>query len=227
MTCSWWRFTQPANISIRKFSEGASGNIVTYYNVEKIVLRCDPHIRDRIFVAADELFAASETREFPNVETVRERSRANMNYVVEAMQEWRRHKRQSVQAVREPLPEPLQDAITTMARGLWETALRLANESLDAARSAFEAEKADIAKVSAEQCEAFEGLHSAHEKLHREFNQLQTQVTPIEAVRELLKKTEREAYLANSRADGYKERAERAEGKAHEIEQRLRSTLRS
>jgi hypothetical protein len=57
---------------------------------------------------------------------------------------------------------------------------RLANESLDATRSAFEAEKADFAKLSAEQSEAFEALNSAHEKLRGEFNQLQAHATRME-----------------------------------------------
>jgi len=46
-------------------------------------------IKERIFAAADELHAASPNGEFPNVEAVRQLSRAGMNNVVEAMKEWR------------------------------------------------------------------------------------------------------------------------------------------
>lgn len=117
-------------------------------------------IKDRIFAAADALFADSTTGDFPNVEAVRQKSRANMNYVVEALKEWRQRQRQSVQAVREPLPDQLRDTVLTMGHAIWETAQHLANDALEAARTAFEAEKADLAKLSDEQSEAFEALRT-------------------------------------------------------------------
>lgn len=88
-------------------------------------------IKDRIFAAADELLAESPTGEFPKLEAVRQRSRAGMNNVVEAMKEWRAKQRKQVQAVREPLPADLLAEVKNMGQGFWETAQRLANESLD------------------------------------------------------------------------------------------------
>ena len=101
-------------------------------------------IKERIFAAADALHAASETGEFPSVEAVRQESRAGMNNVVEAMKEWRQNQRKQVQAVREPLPVELHGVVQSMGQSLWETAQQLANESLDAAKVAFETEKSDL-----------------------------------------------------------------------------------
>ena len=61
-----------------------------------------------------------------------------MNNVVEAMKEWRAKQRKQVQAVREPLPAELHGVLQTAGQSLWETAQQLANESLDAAKVAFE-----------------------------------------------------------------------------------------
>lgn len=113
-------------------------------------------IKERIFAAADELHAASPNGEFPNVEAVRQLSRAGMNNVVEAMKEWRAKQRKQVQAVREPLPAELHGVLQTAGQSLWETAQQLANESLEAARAAFEAEKTDLTELSAQQSAAFE-----------------------------------------------------------------------
>ncbi|EAN8329664.1 hypothetical protein EOY42_26925, partial [Salmonella enterica] len=106
-------------------------------------------IKDRIFAAADALFAASETGEFPNVEAVRQESRAGMNYVVEAMKEWRQNQRRQVMTVRDPLPPELHTVIQEAGQHFWTSARQLANESLDAARSAFESEKNDLIQLSA------------------------------------------------------------------------------
>mgnify|MGYP001559445309 CR=1 FL=1 len=42
-------------------------------------------IKDRIISAAEDLYAKSESGEFPNVEAVRQRSKASMNSVVEVL----------------------------------------------------------------------------------------------------------------------------------------------
>ncbi|EEN5590934.1 KfrA protein [Salmonella enterica subsp. enterica serovar Mountpleasant] len=118
-------------------------------------------MRERIFAAADALFAADESGEFPNVEAVRQESRAGMNYVVEAMKEWRQNQRRQVMTVRDPLPVELHGVIQEAGQRFWESARQLANESLDAARTAFESEKNDLVQLSAEQSAAFE--HQATE----------------------------------------------------------------
>ena len=75
-------------------------------------------IKERIYAAADELHAASETGEYPSVEAVRQLSRAGMNNVVEAMKGWRQAQRKQVQSVREPLPAGLLAVLQTSGQGL-------------------------------------------------------------------------------------------------------------
>jgi colicin import membrane protein len=113
-------------------------------------------VRDRIWSAADALFAQSQNDEYPRIEDVRVASKAGMAAVVDVMKEWRQAQRQSVQAIRQPLPSVLQTVVQNTAQQVWETAQQLANESLEAARVAFEAEKADLHEMSNQQSAAFD-----------------------------------------------------------------------
>lgn len=113
-------------------------------------------IRDRIFAAADELHRSGPTGEYPKIEAVRQLSRAGMQNVVEGMKEWRAAQHKQVQAVREPLPMELLGEAQGLGLKYWETAQRLANASLEAAKASFETEKRDMDAISAEQAEAFD-----------------------------------------------------------------------
>jgi len=140
-------------------------------------------IKERIFAAADELHAASPRGEFPNVEAVRQRSRAGMNNVVEAMKEWRDKQRKQAQAICKPLPVELQaelHGILQMAgHNLWETAQQLANESLEAARAAFKAEKADLTELLAQQSAAYEAQAGELEAAQTRIVELEAQAAAV------------------------------------------------
>lgn len=175
-------------------------------------------IKERIFAAADVLHAESATGEFPSVEAVRQASRSGMNNVVEAMKEWRQNQRKQVQTVREPLPVELHSVVQAMGQSLWETAQQLANESLDAAKVAFETEKSDLIQLSAEQSESFEAqgreLDSANERIDALNQQLMEaaadarQMTQkLEEVRNALTACEQKAALAEQRAEDVERRA--------------------
>jgi chromosome segregation ATPase len=155
-------------------------------------------LKDRIFAAADDLYA--ENGEFPNVDAVRQRARAGMNYVVEALKEWRQKQRMLVQSVREPLPAELHDAMTGFGNHIWEVAQRLANDALESARAAFEAEKSDLARLSAEQSDAYEALAAEHERTVEEFTRLQGRAAQLEeersALGEQLRMAQQEAHVA-------------------------------
>jgi len=178
----------------------------------------NPDVRKRIFDAADELHAESETGEYPNVEAVRQRSRAGMNNVVEAMQEWRQNQRKQVQAVREPLPANLHGVLQSMGQNLWETAQQLANESLDTARAAFESEKSDLIQLSVEQSEAYETQAAALEAAHiriAELEQLvnvaetaaQTTAQQLEDVQRALLSSEQKVAIVEQKAEEVEKRA--------------------
>ena len=175
-------------------------------------------IKERIFAAADALHAASETGEFPSVEAVRQESRAGMNNVVEAMKEWRQNQRKQVQAVREPLPVELHGVVQSMGQSLWETAQQLANESLDAAKVAFETEKSDLIQLSAEQSESFEKQTAELEAAQARIAELERQATAaaaaaqatgqeLETTRSARLAAEQAAALANQKAEEIERRA--------------------
>lgn len=178
----------------------------------------NPEIKDRIIKAADALFAASETGEFPNVEEVRKQSHAGMNNVVEVMQEWRQNQRKQVQAVREPLPASLLGVLQNMGQNLWETAQQLANESLDTARAAFESEKADLIQLSVEQSEAYESQAAALDAALIRVSELEQLVEVANAstqsatqqlaeTKSALLSSEQKAILAEQKAEEIERRA--------------------
>lgn len=182
-------------------------------------------IKERIFAAADALHAASETGEFPSVEAVRQESRAGMNNVVEAMKEWRQNQRKQVQSVREPLPVELHGVVQSMGQSLWETAQQLANESLDAAKVAFETEKSDLIQLSAEQSEAFETQAAELDKAQRHIADLERQALAakqqIEMTGTVLADTRDELRAAKQAADLANQKAEEIERRAAELRAEL------
>ena len=182
-------------------------------------------IKERIFAAADALHAASETGEFPSVEAVRQESRAGMNNVVEAMKEWRQNQRKQVQAVREPLPVELHGVVQSMGQSLWETAQQLANESLDAAKVAFETEKSDLIQLSAEQSEAFEAQAAELEAAQARIAELERLATAAaaaaQATAQELDETRRARLAAEQDAALAKQRAEEIERRAAELRAEL------
>jgi uncharacterized coiled-coil DUF342 family protein len=174
-------------------------------------------VKERIFAAADDLYAANPDGEFPNVEAVRQVSRAGMNNVVEAMKEWRAKRRQQVQAVRAPLPAELHGVLQTAAQNLWDTAQQLANESLEVARSAFEAERNDLAELSTQQSTAFEAQAAELEAAQARIAELETQAT--DAAEQQQQQAAELADVREQHQDS-QQRATLAEQKAQETELR-------
>lgn len=169
-------------------------------------------VKDRICAAADRLFAASETNEFPTVEQVRKEARASMNNVVEVLKEWRQKQRTVVRSVMEPLPEALHLAVLEFGQSLWKTAQDKANESLEVARSAFEAEKADLTRLSLEQSQAFEQQALELEALRAELAQASEALVVARQtidthVQQLAQKQEKVA-LAEARTEEIQKRAD-------------------
>ncbi|HAT3423552.1 TPA: KfrA protein [Aeromonas hydrophila] len=175
-------------------------------------------VKERIIAAANSLYERSPTGEYPTVEAVRQESRAAMSTVVEVMKGWRESQRKQVQVVREPLPIPLQEHISTLGQSFWETAQQLANESLDAARAGFEAEKSDLLQLSAEQSAAFEQQAMALEAAQDQIAALEEQLAlnaeisksltqQLEATRQQLQAAEQATALAQQRCEDTERRA--------------------
>ncbi|MGU5673142.1 DNA-binding protein, partial [Aeromonas caviae] len=175
-------------------------------------------VKERIIAAANALYERSPTGEYPTVEAVRQESRAAMSTVVEVMKGWRESQRKQVQVVREPLPLPLQEHVRALGQSFWETAQLLANESLDAARAGFEAEKSDLLQLSAEQSAAFElqamELETAQEQIAAQAEQLalnaealKTLTQQMDAIRQQWQAAEQATALAQQRCEDTELRA--------------------
>ncbi|MBW3808185.1 KfrA protein [Aeromonas jandaei] len=175
-------------------------------------------VQERIIQAANSLNEQCPAGEYPTVEAVRQKSRAAMSAVVEVMKGWRESQRKQVQVVREPLPSVLQEQFNTLGQSLWETAQQLANESLDAARAGFEAEKSDLLQLSAEQSAAFElqalALDEAQAQIAAQAQQLlayeevnQGLTRQLAELRQALQLAEQATALAVQRSEDTERRA--------------------
>ena len=141
-------------------------------------------------------------------------ARVDMNAASAVMREWRRAQTAQAAPVAVTVPEVVTQAHGAALIALWQTAQELANESLRVAQAAWEAERAEadhdrqeLADAYERQAAELEEVRAAAERsarLHQE--QQDTQAQALAAVRAEL--------LAAAT------RAERAEARAQEIEQR-------
>ncbi|MEY2343358.1 DNA-binding protein [Acidithiobacillus sp. IBUN Pt1247-S3] len=148
-------------------------------------------IRDRVFAAADALYAEDPTG-FPTVEAVRAAARTSMGAAVEGLRAWRERQRQQVQRpVELPLPSALAVVLEQAGRTLWTAAREDAERALRAAQEAFVAEKAELLQVSEQQSEAFdqqaEALAVAQEQCRALQEALATQQEGYTATEEALR----------------------------------------
>jgi len=122
-------------------------------------------IRDRIVGAANALFEQAGHTTFPTVDQVRRVAHADMNAVSTVMREWRRE--QSARAAPLPvqIPEPIAAAGTAAMAALWLQAQSIANESLQAAQGAWEAERAQQETLREEMASAYDALAAELEAL--------------------------------------------------------------
>ena len=116
----------------------------------------NPEIRERILAAAGQLFEQSGRLELPTVDAVRRLSKTNMNDASAVMKEWRRMQIVSASAAVVSVPERVSQASQTALSTLWAEAQELANESLNVAQAAWDAERAEAEKLRVELSSAFE-----------------------------------------------------------------------
>ena len=116
----------------------------------------NPEIRERILAAAAQLFEQSGRQELPTVDAVRRLSKTNMNDASAVMKEWRRSQIVSAQAAVVAVPERVASASQAALSALWSEAQELANESLNIAQAAWDAERGEAEKLRVELSSAFE-----------------------------------------------------------------------
>ena len=144
----------------------------------------NPEIRERILAAAGQLFEQSGRLELPTVDAVRRLSKTNMNDASAVMKEWRRMQIVSASAAVVSVPERVSQASQTALSALWAEAQELANESLNVAQAAWDAERAEAEKLRVELSSAFE-----------------IQGTELEGLKGKLSETEAEAAAAAAAAE--------------------------
>ncbi len=116
----------------------------------------NPEIRERILAAAQTLFEQSGRKDLPTVDAVRKLSRTSMNDASAVMREWRRLQIVSATAAVVSVPERVSQASAAALSTLWGEAQELANESLNVAQAAWDAERAEAEKLRVELSSAFE-----------------------------------------------------------------------
>ena len=151
----------------------------------------NPEIRERILAAANQLFEQSGRKELPTVDAVRKLSKTSMNDASAVMREWRRLQIVSASAAVVSVPERVSQASQAALSALWTEAQELANESLNVAQAAWDAERAEAEKLRVELSSAFE-----------------TQGAELEALKVKLSEVEGRAAAAAAAAE--RERAESA-----------------
>jgi chromosome segregation ATPase len=139
----------------------------------------NPEIRERILAAAAQLFEQAGRKELPTVDAVRKLSRTSMNDASAVMREWRRAQIVSASAAVVAVPERVSAASQQALSALWSEAQELANESLNVAQAAWDAERAEAEKLRVELSSAFE-----------------TQGAELEAVKAKLAEVEKQAAAA-------------------------------
>jgi chromosome segregation ATPase len=119
-------------------------------------METNPEIRERILAAAAQLFEQSGRKELPTVDAVRKLSRTSMNDASAVMREWRRSQIVSASAAVVSVPERVSQASAAALSTLWGEAQELANESLNVAQAAWDAERVEAEKLRVELSSAFE-----------------------------------------------------------------------
>ena len=113
---------------------------------------------DRIFAAVDALYDQGGRAGFPTVDAVRKTARVNMNDASTGMKQWRRAQMTQAGPVAVPVPESVQQATAIALAVLWRDAQELASESLRAAQTGWDAERAEADTLNKQMADAYEAL---------------------------------------------------------------------
>lgn len=146
-------------------------------------MEINSEIRDRIIVTANQLYQDADRERFPTVDQVRRSARADMNTTSAVMKEWRRQQTAAPAVVAVSIPERVQEAMNTALAEVWSEAQELANESLAAARQAWEVERTDADAMRAELADAYEQQATELESIKQQLAQAQSENVAIEQQR--------------------------------------------
>jgi colicin import membrane protein len=196
----------------------------------------NPEIRERILAAAQTLFEQSGRKELPTVDAVRKLSKTSMNDASAVMREWRRSQIVAASAAVVSVPERVSQASAAALSTLWSEAQELANESLNVAQAAWDAERAEAEKLRVELSAAFESQGAELEGLRVKLAEVEgraaaaaaaAEAERVDTARQVAMLTD-QAHTAMARVQEIEKRAEdlkAALGVANESERRLTAEL--
>jgi chromosome segregation ATPase len=179
-------------------------------------METNPEIRERILAAAAQLFEQLGRKELPTVDAVRKLSRTSMNDASAVMREWRRSQIVSASAAVVSVPERVSQASAAALSTLWGEAQELANESLNVAQAAWDAERAEAEKLRVELSSAFEAQGAELEGLRVKLSEVEAgaaaaaaaaETARVESTRQVMVLTD-QAHTASARVQEIEKRAE-------------------
>lgn len=173
--------------------------------------------RDRIFAAADSLYAQADRAAFPTVDAVRKTARVNMNDASVGMKEWRRAQTAQAAPVAVQVPEAVQQASSAALSVLWHEAQELANESLRAAQAGWDAERIEAETLNKQMADAYEAQAVEREADQAVFRQISVDA---ELLAVDVKKRQAELDELNLKLAAAAAATETAEARTVEIERR-------
>ena len=174
----------------------------------------NPEIRERILAAAGQLFEQSGRKELPTVDAVRKLSKTSMNDASAVMREWRRSQIVAATAAVVSVPERVSQASQAALNALWTEAQELANESLNVAQAAWDAERAEAEKLRVELSSAFETQGAELEALKGKLAEVEAKASAAAAA------AEQERVEARRQVTALTDQAHTATARAQEIEKR-------
>ena len=163
---------------------------------------------DRIFAAADSLYEQNGHAAFPTVDAVRKTARVNMNDASTGMKQWRHARMNQAIPVAVHVPEGIQQVNAAALAALWQAAQELASESLRAARTGWDMERAESETLNKQMADAYEGKAAELEAVQAAIVQLEIESGHMAADRARLGGALDDAHRELATAKGAAERFE-------------------
>lgn len=162
----------------------------------------------RIMIAADQLYEEGGKKSLPNVDAVRRRARVNMNDASNVMRAWRREHTTPASPLAVAIPPQVQEAGNALLEGVWNAAVTRANESLLAAQSGWELERAEadacrrqLASAFDQQSEELTTVCRSIETLERQLADQAADLIAWKVDRDTLASRERDAIARSANAE--------------------------
>src|SRR5450631_455136 len=176
----------------------------------------NPESRERILNAAHQLFEQSGRKDLPTVDAVRRVSKTSMNDASAVMKEWRRMQIVTASATVVSVPDRVQQAGQSAISTLWTEAQELANDALNVAQAAWDAERSEAEKLRVELSSAFETQGAELEALRVKLAEVEAgaaaaaaaaETARVESARQVVTLTD-SAHTATARVQEIEKRAE-------------------